>query len=57
MALNADAAAGSVTYTRLDSLDPKSPGRFVSGIYVEPKADTTARRAKANGPAANARLT
>ena len=33
---NADAAAGSVTYTRLDSLDTKSPGRFVSGIYVDP---------------------
>ena len=33
---NADAAAGSVTYTRIDSLDPASPGRFVSGIYVDP---------------------
>jgi hypothetical protein len=33
---NADAAAGSVTYTRLDSLAANSPGRFVSGIYVDP---------------------
>jgi hypothetical protein len=33
---NADAAAASVTYTRLDSLDSSSPGRFISGIYVDP---------------------
>jgi hypothetical protein len=33
---NADAAAGSVTYTRIDTLDAASPGRFVSGIYVDP---------------------
>jgi hypothetical protein len=35
---NADAAAGSVTWTRLDSLPgaTASPGRFVSGIYVDP---------------------
>jgi hypothetical protein len=41
---NADAVSNvtgadgsSVTYTRLDSLDPNSPGRFVSGIYVDPR--------------------
>ena len=35
---NADAAAGSVTYTRLDTLPSAtaSPGRFVSGIYIDP---------------------
>jgi hypothetical protein len=35
---NADAAAGSVTYKRLDSLPSATPapGRFVSGIYVDP---------------------
>jgi hypothetical protein len=33
---NADTAAGSVTYTRLDSLAVNSPGRFISGIYVDP---------------------
>jgi len=33
---NADAAAGSVTYRRIDSLDARSPGRFVSGIFVDP---------------------
>ena len=35
---NADAAAGSVTYTRLDTLTSATadPGRFVSGIYVDP---------------------
>jgi hypothetical protein len=35
---NADAAAGSVTYTRLDTLASATadPGRFVSGIYVDP---------------------
>jgi hypothetical protein len=33
---NADAAAGSVAYTRLDSLATNDPGRFVSGIYPDP---------------------
>jgi hypothetical protein len=35
---NADAAAGSVTYTRLDNLTSAtaSPGRFVSGIAIDP---------------------
>ena len=35
---NADAAAGSVTYTRLDTLPSatSSPGRFVSGIVIDP---------------------
>ncbi|HET6266450.1 MAG TPA: exo-alpha-sialidase, partial [Acidobacteriota bacterium] len=34
---NANAAtASSVTYTRLDSLDASSPGRFVSGIVIDP---------------------
>jgi hypothetical protein len=35
---NADAAAGSVTYTRLDTLTSATadPGRFVSGISVDP---------------------
>jgi hypothetical protein len=35
---NADAGASSVTYTRLDNLTSAtaSPGRFVSGIYVDP---------------------
>ena len=35
---NADAAAGSVTYTRLDTLPSATadPGRFVSGIVVDP---------------------
>jgi hypothetical protein len=33
---NANAAAGSVTYTRLDSLAANSPGRFISGIVVDP---------------------
>ncbi len=32
---NADAAAGSVTYTRLDTLDVNSPGRFITGIYID----------------------
>src|SRR5205823_10317442 len=31
---NADAAAGSVTYTRIDTAS--TPNRFVSGIYVDP---------------------
>jgi hypothetical protein len=35
---NADASAGSVTYTRLDTLSSAAPApnRFVSGIYVDP---------------------
>jgi len=34
---NADnATAGAVTYTRLDSLAANSPGRFISGIVVDP---------------------
>src|SRR5438067_3750772 len=35
---NADAAAGSVTYTRLDTLPSATadPGRVVSGIFVDP---------------------
>jgi hypothetical protein len=35
---NADAAAGSVTYTRIDTLPSATadPQRFVSGIYVDP---------------------
>jgi hypothetical protein len=34
---NIQAAAASVTYTRLDTLSGgKAPGRFVSGIYVDP---------------------
>lgn len=34
---NADAAnPGSVTFTRIDNLDPHSPGRFVSGITIDP---------------------
>jgi hypothetical protein len=35
---NADVAAGSVTYTRLDTLPSATadPGRFVSGIFVDP---------------------
>jgi hypothetical protein len=31
-----DATAGNVTYTRLDSLAANSPGRFISGIAVDP---------------------
>ena len=34
---NADAAASSVTYTRLDVLDAANPARFVSGIIVDPE--------------------
>ncbi len=36
---NADAAASSVIYTRLDTLPSAtaSPGRFVSGIFIDPK--------------------
>jgi hypothetical protein len=33
---NADAAANSVSWTRLDSLAANDPGRFVSGIFVDP---------------------
>ena len=33
---NADTTNTSVTYTRLDSLDVNSPGRFVSTIFVDP---------------------
>lgn len=33
---NADAAAGSVTYTRLDTLAANDPQRFVSSIYIDP---------------------
>ncbi|MFN2197655.1 MAG: WD40/YVTN/BNR-like repeat-containing protein [Anaerolineales bacterium] len=32
---NADADAGSVTYTRLDTLATNDPGRFVSSIYID----------------------
>jgi len=34
---NADAAADSVTFTRLDSLAANAPGRFVSSIYADPE--------------------
>lgn len=34
---NADAAAASVVFTRLDSLAVNSPARFVSSIHVDPK--------------------
>jgi hypothetical protein len=33
---NADTTNTSVTYTRLDTLDVTSPGRFVSTIFVDP---------------------
>jgi hypothetical protein len=33
---NADTTNTSVTYTRLDTLDPTSPGRFISSIVVDP---------------------
>lgn len=33
---NADTTNTSVTYTRLDSFDANSPGRFISGIVVDP---------------------
>ncbi len=33
---NADAAAGSVTFTRLDTLATNDPQRFISGIAVDP---------------------
>jgi hypothetical protein len=32
---NSDAAAGAVTFTRLDSLAANDPGRFVSSIFVD----------------------
>ena len=34
--VTADAAAGAVTFTRIDTLAANSPGRFVSSIYVDP---------------------
>jgi hypothetical protein len=33
----AGADGSNVTWTRLDSLDPNSPGRFISSIYVDPR--------------------
>ena len=33
---NANAPAAAVTFTRIDTLDPSSPGRFVSGIALDP---------------------
>jgi hypothetical protein len=33
---NADAAASSVTFTRLDNTAANSPGRFVTGLYIDP---------------------
>jgi hypothetical protein len=33
---NADTTDTSVTYTRLDTLDPNSPARFITGISVDP---------------------
>ena len=33
---NGDAAAGSVTWTRIDTLATNDPNRFVSSIYVDP---------------------
>ena len=33
---NADSAASAVSFTRLDSLAANSPGRFPTGIYVDP---------------------
>jgi hypothetical protein len=33
---NADTTNTSVTYTRLDGLDVNSPGRFISGIVIDP---------------------
>lgn len=32
----AGADGSNVTWTRLDTLDPNSPGRFISSIYVDP---------------------
>ena len=37
ISLNADAEpASAVTFTRLDSLAPNDPNRFVSGIHIDP---------------------
>jgi hypothetical protein len=33
----AGADGSNVTYTRLDTLDPNAPGRFISGISVDPR--------------------
>src|SRR5579883_879842 len=33
----AGADASNVTWTRLDTLDPNAPGRFISSIYVDPR--------------------
>jgi hypothetical protein len=33
---NANAPAGSVTWTRIDTTSTVDPGRFISGIYVDP---------------------
>lgn len=33
---NGDAAASSVTFTRLDNLATNSPNRFISSIYIDP---------------------
>jgi hypothetical protein len=33
---NANAAASSVTFTRLDTLATNDPNRFVSGIFIDP---------------------
>ena len=33
---NADAPASAVTFSRIDNTAPNSPGRFISGIYVDP---------------------
>jgi hypothetical protein len=33
---NANAAPGSVTWTRIDTLASNDPGRFISSIYVDP---------------------
>ena len=33
---NADAAASAVVFTRIDNTSPSSPGRFPTGIYVDP---------------------
>jgi Arc-like DNA binding domain len=33
---NADAAAGSVMWTRIDTTASNDPGRFISGLYVDP---------------------
>jgi hypothetical protein len=33
---NADAPASAVTFSRIDNTAANSPGRFISGIYVDP---------------------